>query len=1044
MKEQKGIHIPPFLKKYRWLRWLFPVTGLMALVWFLVRVIPKPTRATYPCQRVAFPLASGFVVWLIGAITSVAAIRKAKGHFERSRWVVGALCIAISVGAAFFAMSGGFERMILADNPNPNQPIGTAIGINPGRVVWVRDSKATDWNGPGSGDGYWYDNSATNEGVSEGMLSTSLQQLTGQVGDANAWDALFRYYNQNAGKGNVGYQAGEKINIKINFVTYHRGGNIDQNGNQNGGYDRYQNAPQTIMALLRQLVNVVGVSPANIFIGDTLGGFPNHYYNAIQAEFPGVVCIDYLGLPGRTLPVRSTTNFMHWSDGSGLYSEGIPTFYAQSAYLINFAVMKAHDSGGITVCAKNHFGSFIRTPMNYWHDWDGEYLDLHNFLPDLLPGMGHYRPLVDLMGHPDMNGKGILWLIDTLYGAPHEGGNAKKWNMAPFNGDWPSSLFASQDAVAIDSVAFDFMYAEWDPCDPCDLEYYPHMSGTEDYLHEAALANAPPSGYFYDPDGDGNRLTSLGVHEHWNNSTDKKYTRNLGTGNGIELVALVHNLGYIDEVAYSDIPAKGTVTGTYVGTQNSNNLYESITEILSSGGPTTKYSYLEHKWTINVTGGVAVTFNVEAYHTANSEGDDFVFAYSTDNVTYTNMVTVTKTSDNNTAQSYSLPNNISGLVYIRVQDTNRTKGRSVLDTVYIDDMYITSDYGAPPDTTPPSPDPMTWSTVPYAISSAAITMVATTASDDSGVEYYFDETSGNPGGSDSGWQSTPSYTDTGLSPSTQYTYQVKARDKSPNLNETGWSTAQSATTLPPDTTPPSPNPMTWATLPYATGSTSITMIATTASDASGVEYYFDETTGNPGGSDSGWQDGTTYVDTGLSPNTTYTYQVKARDKSPNLNETGWSTAQSATTDPAGGGDLPFSDGFESGDFVTGGWTTEGLCTVKTQAKYSGVYGAQINVTGWIEKALSTSGFTNIHVMYACKTWGYNANEFLYVEWWDGSGWNVIDAYQGTSWIVQDKTCGTGANDNPAFKVRFRSNATAPNPNGEYARIDDVQVTGTAQ
>jgi hypothetical protein len=57
---------------------------------------------------------------------------------------------------------------------------------------------------------------------------------------------------------------------------------------------------------------------------------------------------------------------------------------------------------------------------------------------------------------------------------------------------------------------------------------------------------------------------------------------------------------------------------------------------------------------------------------------------------------------------------------------------------------------------------------------------------------------------------------------------------------------------------------------------------------------------------------------------------------------------------------------------------------------------------------------------------------------------VIDAYQGTTWIVQDKTCGTGANDNPAFKVRFRSNSQAPNPNGEYARIDDVQITGTAQ
>ncbi|MHC4323894.1 MAG: hypothetical protein ACYSUX_06445, partial [Planctomycetota bacterium] len=55
---------------------------------------------------------------------------------------------------------------------------------------------------------------------------------------------------------------------------------------------------------------------------------------------------------------------------------------------------------------------------------------------------------------------------------------------------------------------------------------------------EAALADKPPSGMFYDPDHEGNvsRLESLGVYEHWNNPKDKQYSRNLGTGHGIELV----------------------------------------------------------------------------------------------------------------------------------------------------------------------------------------------------------------------------------------------------------------------------------------------------------------------------------------------------------------------------------------------------------------------------------------------------------------------------------------------------------------------------
>lgn len=52
------------------------------------------------------------------------------------------------------------------------------------------------------------------------------------------------------------------------------------------------------------------------------------------------------------------------------------------------------------------------------------------------------------------------------------------------------------------------------------------------------MADKPPSGTFYDPDHEGNisRLASQGVYEHWNNPVDKKYSRNLGTGKGIELV----------------------------------------------------------------------------------------------------------------------------------------------------------------------------------------------------------------------------------------------------------------------------------------------------------------------------------------------------------------------------------------------------------------------------------------------------------------------------------------------------------------------------
>ncbi len=203
---------------------------------------------------------------------------------------------------------------------------------------------------------------------------------------------------------------------------------------------------------------------------------------------------------------------------------------------------------------------------------------------------------------------------------------------------------------------------------------------------------------------------------------------------------------------------------------------------------------------------------------------------------------------------------------------------------------------APPDdTTPPSPNPMTWATAPYATGSTSIAMVATTATDVSGVQYYFDCTS--TGGHDSAWQTGTSYTDTGLSAGTQYCYRVQARDNSTNQNTTGWSTTLCATTTQPDTTPPTPNPMTWSVLPYAPSSSSISMTATTATDASGVQYFFDCT--STGGHDSGWQSGTTYTDTGLSAGTQYCYRVQARDLSPNQNTTTWSTTQCATTQTGG-------------------------------------------------------------------------------------------------------------------------------------------------
>lgn len=254
---------------------------------------------------------------------------------------------------------------------------------------------------------------------------------------------------------------------------------------------------------------------------------------------------------------------------------------------------------------------------------------------------------------------------------------------------------------------------------------------------------------------------------------------------------------HFDDLANSDIPVRGTIAGNYTDTQSSDDVCEEITERLSGGKPSNRYSYLEHKWTFNVSGGNFVTFNVEAYKTNNGDGDSFILAYSTDDYNYNDLVTVSKTSDDNTVQSWPLPASTTGTVYIRVKDTNQIPGSQSLDTISIDCMYIrSSGEGEPDDNDPPTPNPMTWNIEPHATGSTSISMTATMASDPSGVEYFFECTSGN--GHNSGWQDSPYYQDTGLTYSTEYGYRVQARDKSPEPgpNYTDWSVETSDFTMP--------------------------------------------------------------------------------------------------------------------------------------------------------------------------------------------------------------------------------------------------------
>lgn len=96
-----------------------------------------------------------------------------------------------------------------------------------------------------------------------------------------------------------------------------------------------------------------------------------------------------------------------------------------------------------------------------------------------------------------------------------------------------------------------------------------------------------------------------------------------------------------------------------------------------------------------------------------------------------------------------------------------------------------------------------------------------------------------------------------------------------------------------DTTAPTPNPPTWVTVPTPTSTTEITMEAY-AADPSGVSYYF--SVSGIGGHSRTWNANPVYTDTGLGPNMSFSYKVKARDGAqPTPNETAYSDPVAVAT-----------------------------------------------------------------------------------------------------------------------------------------------------
>jgi MYXO-CTERM domain-containing protein len=396
------------------------------------------------------------------------------------------LYLAASPAAA--APTGTFVPMDAA-----NEPSGVAQGVRPGRVAWAFDPDATSWNGTGP----WWQNTHNDQGLIDAMLADAIRLVADEATSGAAWSAIFRHHNVVRGRGQNDYATGEKIAIKVNLNNRYTGSQIDT-------------SPHVVHALLNELVHKVGVAQSDITVfdaqrtGDAIWALRDYCRNT----FPDVRYNEV----GEWVPDR-----IQYGKDLGSDARRLPRVLVNATYLIDVPVLKRHcrpsvdfkDSDGqtgVTLGGKSHCGTV------------GSCGALHYDLRDWNQPGPSYNPLVDIWASPEVGGKLLISIMDALYGGDQYNAVPKRWKLAPFNDDWPSSLLVSMDKVALDSVGLDFLRAEMDL-----------TARADNYLHEAAVAHQAPSGHVY-------ASASLGVHEHWNDAVNKQYSRNLGTGDGIELL----------------------------------------------------------------------------------------------------------------------------------------------------------------------------------------------------------------------------------------------------------------------------------------------------------------------------------------------------------------------------------------------------------------------------------------------------------------------------------------------------------------------------
>lgn len=333
-----------YLLYYRFIRIKFNrthffllIVGFFSLIWFLIRVIPKPSRAAYPCQRAAFPVASAFVLWVVGSLLSSSIFKKAKHAYTNGRHVKAVLFSMLSI-IIFLVTILGFQI---------KESAYSSICFN----AVSREGKLL------------YANNLA--GIKESIINPEATVAIVRSDKAQATDISFNDINSMirqavsmAGGFDTLIHEGDLVVIKPNVIAART-----QNDPYTNAFPKEVNGIATDYRIIQVVVNMVrekNISGKIMMIEGSGYGLTRKNINAIGYDeitgLDSIICLDE-NITTWYDPNSPTLVKVSLPEGKNLYSATniyyLNKVYAEADVLISLPCLKSHFLTGITGGIKN-------------------------------------------------------------------------------------------------------------------------------------------------------------------------------------------------------------------------------------------------------------------------------------------------------------------------------------------------------------------------------------------------------------------------------------------------------------------------------------------------------------------------------------------------------------------------------------------------------------------------------------------------------------------------------------------------------------------